>query len=391
MLARYKKSSAKYQIRIDDGEYFIHIWNLCKLIQNNNNTLIKNIYIDNKKIIDTSTLDKTKSIVDSHDNIFIYLGTTIPTIIKNDIYYFCIKTLLMFNKNIFKEKSLDLNNIHIYQKNKYISHTSLFYYANICKTKTPFIKWIINNVSQNITDELNFKNKEIDTDSKLNNIINLDKYEESYCVYFFKIRYNTYKYGDTYSIKNRMRSHSSTFDRIDNMKIYKFEDFRQMKDMANKFKDLTKELKINYKDSEDRTELFKTNNKYSIDTVLEKADELYNIINIPPIGLKETRIVFKLIEKLIINYGYEQSLNIIKEDFTEEDVKYIKEKIFKQNNNIDSFTKKIKHYHISKKLQKFCINCECDKCIKCERNKSDNNQYCLHCKCKSCIAIKNKK
>jgi hypothetical protein len=39
MLARSAKSSAKYHIRIDDGEYFIYIWNLCRLIQNNNNTL----------------------------------------------------------------------------------------------------------------------------------------------------------------------------------------------------------------------------------------------------------------------------------------------------------------------------------------------------------------
>ena len=378
-----KKSTAAYHIIEYDDDYRVHMWDLCRIIQNSGTTKIKKFYSDNKEVIDSNSMDRTRSIADAYDNIFIFEGTRIPTLVSEDVYYFHVDTLKTF---MSREVNMNLYDTIMIDSNEFISHPDCDSFLINGGALIDLWKWFDESVIPHIEDELAYHDNTSDLSE--NNDINLDDYEDYYCVYFFKVRHNTYKYGDTYIIKNRMRSHMQQFDRIEYVKIYKFEDFRQMKEMADRFKQWTKQKRINYRDSQDRTEMFKTNKKMTIKHVMSMADSMYEIINVPPTGLKESKILFKLVEKLIFNYGYAETLEIIDDEFDENERNYIKKKILQQNEDVDLFAEKYKSYQDTKKQSKFCVKCDCKGCKKYKREATKNNQFCINCSCETCQNIK---
>lgn len=383
-LLKTRKSKANYCVRVDDRDHYINTWNLCRLIQNSGNVKIKNFYKKYKSVIDSNTLDKTRSIVDAHDNIFIYLGTKIHTIIIDHVYYFCLTTINQLCKSKISKKLLSDMDIHHNGHLIYVSHKDITRCITDGKTNVDFIKWIEESTTPHIDDELNFINGVTKVDS--NNNINLNDYADHYCVYFIKVRHNTYKYGDSYIIKNRMHTHADAFKKFDYVKLYKFEDYRQMKKMARNFKFWTNEVNINYKDSNDRVEMFKTCEKYSIDVILDKANDIFEVTNIPLQELIDNRVIFKLIDKFVEKCGEKESMSMIDDEFSLDDAEYLKKKIFKQIKGV-KVMRTDKTYD-QKKILKYCNYCSCGKCFDRKKYSRNSNEYCKICNCTNCITIK---
>lgn len=364
-----KNRPAQYHIRKNGNNYYIHTWDLCRFIINTKRA--KDFYEKHKEIVDTNIYDKTKSIAEAHDNKFIYLGTLIKSIIQNNIYYFDLGTIkLLLNKNIKSVKKLDTIE---FEENIYIKYTDILLLKQ--KTKNIFLKWIKNTVIVNINNKLNKTEK--NSDDEVMKLVELSEYNNHYIVYLIKVRDNTYKYGDSYEIARRMMQHKNKFKKIEYIRLYKFDDFRQMKNMSKQVKVLTKKLKIDYKDSNNRIEMFKTTTEHKIKDIANKIDQLYDITNRPIVTKRESDTLYNVIDILTNVIGYEESMEILNTNkFEDDEYEYIQAKIFNRTKDIALSDKTLKD---TKHIRHFCTSCKCDECIKMKTSQKKNTDKCIDC------------
>lgn len=120
-------------------------------------------------------------------------------------------------------------------------------------------------------------------------LMDLTDYENTYCVYLIETEKDTYKYGDTYNIKSRLKAHRTNFESTKCIKIFKFEDYRNMKTMAQKIKTFVKKSNLSFIDDKGRVEMFKTNKEYSINDILDEFNKLYEKYNIRKENIRENK------------------------------------------------------------------------------------------------------
>jgi predicted GIY-YIG superfamily endonuclease len=321
LIHKARVSSVEYHVRKHGSEYMIHTWDLCRYIHNRVNEKIKTFYKSHKDIIDANKIDPLCNTIDIHDKKFIYQGTNIDLHYLNDKWYVPITIIRKMSK-IDSHKIIPLEKI---DNKDCIDITLIKSFLDI-KLKTSslkrdlFMEWV-----QNVIKCINGVNIHKGIISKINDV-DLDDYNNNYIMYILRVRNGTYKYGDTYDIKERMKKHRASFKTYDYIRLYKFDDFRQMKNMSAKLKELTKTHKISYVDSDKRIEMFKSNANMNAVDFINIIDDAYQIYNKPIATKQETNIFYKTIDVLTREIGYEKSLSLLNNHmFTDTEFEYIRE------------------------------------------------------------------
>ena len=274
---------------------------LIKICQYSNSQNCKDI-ID--KINELYKKDNKINVINEDDNIFIFNGCSIYVFEINGDAWFkgvdiaklleysntndaIIKHVKNKHKKTFEELSKiksgkgdrDLGDLippnpKIDKQTIMINEAGLYslIFRSKMKEAEKFTDWVIEEVLPSIRK----KGMYVAENTKNSITIDFREYKDKYCVYLFETNQNgIYKYGDTSDIKNRMKSHRSTFHNITITKIYTFDDFRQMKKMAHQIKKYIHDININYIDDTKQVELFKTTNEKNINEILKKLNSFY--------------------------------------------------------------------------------------------------------------------
>jgi hypothetical protein len=246
---------------------YISIINFCKIIRKSISQPTIDFYTKYKETIDhvIYSHDYMYCVADLVDKRFIYQGKQIDFVETDNKFWFNVMDICKITNAKILIQHLD--NIHKYKSNDklYVDYVGLKYIDYDDKSDKYAISWIYQNILPLFNDAWKY------TSECIKNINILD-YKNKYCVYLLKLRPNTYKYGDSYIIGNRIKTHKDSLGKFEYVKIYTFDDYRDMKHMAHSVKIYTKEQHIDYIDTCGRVELFKTDN---INKIISDINQLY--------------------------------------------------------------------------------------------------------------------
>ncbi len=101
----------------------------------------------------------------------------------------------------------------------------------------------------------------------------LDKFKDNDVIYLLNVKDNLYKFGTSYNIKERLHQHANTLNYNHIVKIYSVSNRNIGLKCEDKIKKLAKKLKVNicYNNG---IEFFETNNKYSIQDMINNIKEI---------------------------------------------------------------------------------------------------------------------
>lgn len=280
-------------------KWFINTDDLLKIVEGSS---LKGCIDFKKKLKKNEEEDnKDLNMIDVVNNVYIFYGKRIYTIIEDGEPWFKAhdvcnvleyknpretikihvdinfkKKLSEFDRDLRGRSGLPLKSYNNYRETDsqtiMINEPGLYslIFKSTMKKAKEFVNWIAEEVLPSIRKTGSYKN----TDRSM--LFDMVDYEEYYCVYLIRINKNTYKYGDTYQIRQRLGSHNRTFDGFNLVKVFKFDDYRIMKIMAKRLKAYVKSININYTDDEGRVELFKTTKEYDIKYLLKEFNEMYS-------------------------------------------------------------------------------------------------------------------
>ena len=106
----------------------------------------------------------------------------------------------------------------------------------------------------------------------------LDNYKGHDVVYILNVKNNIYKFGQSYKIDKRLKTHQDKLQFNHIIKLYKVDNRSVALACEDKIKKLAKKIKIS-SDYNNGLEFFETNTNYNIDSVIQYIDEIINETN----------------------------------------------------------------------------------------------------------------
>jgi hypothetical protein len=287
-----------------------------------------------------------------------------------------IKQLLKIKLDIEKKinKVIDNNTIFINESGLY----SLIFSSKLDKAKE-FKKWVTHDILISIrkTGSYNKNQNQIYYDD--NKIKELDNEN---CVYIIRVKDSLYKFGITNHIKIRMDNHKRylNFDEI--LEIFTLPNLNIAIDIENKIKEFTTNSKIRRIIENVGTELFETDDNYTIERIL---NEIKLLIDVHLDNYERKANKYKFDSILLLENSKIKQLELELKKYE------ILESI--KNSDMQIEIEKTKQLEIQEKLKLLELNKEL------EKNKSiqiEKTKKCLDCsnlieiKCKRCKICENK-
>jgi prophage antirepressor-like protein len=251
------------------------------------------------------TVKKPINFVDSGKNV-IYFNS-------NQVKYFYLKEQIYFKAkdvaNILayaNSKDAIMNNVESFDKisiknifeggrfqlppkksNEYIKFNSLFgnedpktifinesgLYSLILGSKKPEAKQFKHWVTSEVLPSIRKYGSYSLTNGNEYSIDKLDKFTDCDVIYLLNVKDNLYKFGTSFTIKERLKTHANNLAYNHIVKIYKVSNRNIGLKCEDKIKKLAKKLKMNicYNNG---IEFFETNNKYSIQDMINNIKEI---------------------------------------------------------------------------------------------------------------------
>jgi prophage antirepressor-like protein/predicted GIY-YIG superfamily endonuclease len=287
-----------------------------------------------------------------------------------------IKQLLKIKLDIEKKinKVIDNNTIFINESGLY----SLIFSSKLDKAKE-FKKWVTHDILISIrkTGSYNKNQNQIYYDD--NKIKELDNEN---CVYIIRVKDSLYKFGITNHIKIRMDNHKRylNFDEI--LEIFTLPNLNIAIDIENKIKEFTTNSKIRRIIENVGTELFETDDNYTIERIL---NEIKLLIDVHLDNYERKANKYKFDSILLLENSKIKQLELELKKYE------ILESI--KNSDMQIEIEKTKQLEIQEKLKLLELNKEL------EKNKSiqiEKTKKCLDCsnlieiKCKRCKTCESK-
>jgi len=379
----------------------------------------ENVYFKGKDICDLLKYEDHKKAFNQHidkEDIFTFSGIELKTESKNEDtsegeggvkrHPYSPKQITQLKKiklNLEKKinKVIDNNTIFINESGLY----SLIFSSKLPKAKE-FKRWVTHDILISIrkTGSYNKNQNQIYYDDNKIKELNNEN-----CVYIIRVKDSLYKFGITSNLKIRMNNHKRflNFDEI--LEVFTFPNINIALDIEHKIKQYANNCKIRRIIENVGTELFETNNDYTIERVINEIkimvdEELDNndrkenkykfdsLLLLENTKLKQYEIELKKYEMLESIKNYEMLESIRNADLQIEIEKtkqlelQLKEKTNLQNKNnkvinikekTNLQNKNNKVINIIQKTKK-CIDCNTlisnlsTRCNKCENKKRSN-------------------